>query len=603
MTARQAAGWLVAIVAIAAAVHIALLLGSNPAPTVFDDELAYQKLAQSLGQTGQLALFGKHGLSYSPLYPLLLSPLYAFHLSGPAAYRAVLVLNCLLMALAGFPIYGIARYVLSRPRSIAAVALSSLAPLMLFSSFVMSENLGYPLFLFAAWAMLRTVHRPSVRADTAVVGLCVVCMADRLQFIVLLPAALGAVLLAALVESPGPRRRRSALLHACREHLLLTAANAVLVVGVIAIYVGSRLVALAGQYGYQRSLPLPTPWRIADLFLQHLGAFDLTSGVIPFAGTLLAAALWFRRRGSPQTDAFAAAAAAVSVAVLLITAFAAYGQRFPAGAALPRIHERYYFYVVPLFLIAMIAALGIPRSTALLRLGLAAAAVGALLPLAIPFGTVINPTVGIDAFGLVMFAEEGKHGVVQAVPHAALIAVLLALCLGATYALARPQPAIVLGTLAVFFVGTSVLEWKRQAVAANLAKGASFSARRDWVDAAVGGHQVLLVEAPRPRAGGLGAVETAFFNLSVARLYYLCRPILFTSFGERQIELAPGGQLLDGGVPVHATYALVPVGYGVEGRVVASDARVGLLLIRPAGGILRVASGRRDRWSCPSLTG
>jgi hypothetical protein len=597
VTPRRAAYWVAAIAAAAAAVHIALLLGSNPAPSVFYDELAYQKLAQSVGQTGQLALFGKQGLTYSPLYPLLLSPLYAFHLSGPTAYSAALVLNCLLFALASLPIYRIARFVLSPGRSIVAVALSSLAPLMLYSSFVMSENLAYPLFLFAVWAMLATICAPRVRADAVVLGLCALCTAARLQFIVLVPVAMAAVLLVAIADPRGTGLRRS-LTNAIADHVLLAAANVVLAVAGIAAYVGSRIVSLAGQYGYLRTLPAPYPWRIASFVDEHVGGLVLSLGVIPFVGALVASALWFRRRGRPRTDAFAAVAASVTVAVIVTTAVAAYGQSF--GPDLERIHERYYFYVVPLFLIAMIATLGLARSPALVRLGLAAAALGALLPTLVPFGTVINHTVGVDSFGLVIFASTGKHGAVGTIGHATLIAVLLAACLGFVYALARPRPAVVLGVLAVLFAWVSIIERNDQANAAQLAASPFFSSHRDWVDAADRGEKVPLVENPRLIQGGLGVAETAFFNVSISRLYYPCQPILSPQFGEQQVELGPGGRLLDGGAPIRAGYAVVPADGGIEGRVVAVDARARLVLVQPSGGVLRVAPGRGGLWACSS---
>ena len=599
VTARRVAVWLVAIVSIVAAIHIVVLLGSNPAPSVFDDELAYQKLAQSLGQTGQLALFGKQGLSYSPLYSLLLSPLYAFDLSGPAAYRAVLAVNCVLMALAGLPIYGIARYVLSPARSIVAVAISSLAPLMLFSSFVMSENLAYPLFLFAVWAMLVALRTPRVRNDSVLLGLCLLCSATRLQFIVLVPVAMAAVLLLALAARRGSGRRR-ALRDAVSGHVVLAAANVLLVVAVVAVYVGSRIVALAGQYGYLRTLPAPYPWRITRFLDENVGGVVLSLGVIPFVAALVAAALWWRRRGRPETDAFAVVAACVAAAVIVTAAVAAYGQSFPRGADLERIHERYYFYVVPLFLIAMVATLGLERSPALLRLGLAATALAAVLTTLIPFRTVINRTVGVDAFGLVIFAATKKHGVVGVMSHPTLVAIGLAICLGCVYALARPKPVLVLLPFVTLLLWISLIERGDQANAAKLASGSGFSSPRDWVDAADRGQPVPLIENPHLVSGGLGVVETAFFNVSVSRLYFRCQPLLWTQFGERQLELAPDGRLLAGGAPIRAGYAVVPADAGIEGLVVAGDARAKLVLVRPAGGVLRLALASRRRWSCSS---
>src|SRR5438128_1827176 len=77
--------WLAAIVALSIALRIALLARVH-APSVFMDELGYEKLAQSVGQSGKLALLGKGGLSYSPLYSVLLAPIYALGASAPSAY-------------------------------------------------------------------------------------------------------------------------------------------------------------------------------------------------------------------------------------------------------------------------------------------------------------------------------------------------------------------------------------------------------------------------------------------------------------------------------------------------------------------------------------
>jgi hypothetical protein len=591
--------WLAGLIVVTATARILLTDPTGQAPWVFYDELGYQKLAQSLGQSGQLALFGKQGLTYSPLYPLVLSPLYAFHLSGTHAYGSILVVNCLLLALASVPIYVIARYVLSPARAVVAVALSSLAPLMLLSSFVLSENLAYPLFFFAVWATLVAVRKPGIRADAVVLGICFICTATRLQFAGLFPAALTAVLLAAIVDGrvTGRRLRRS-LWWALRKHWLLAVANSVLVVGAIAARLGSGVLALTGRYANQRHVPAPSPWRIIDLVAQHVAGLDLTTGVIPFVGTLAAAVLWARHIGRAKTDAFAAVAASVTFFLVITTAFASYGQSYIPGGEVPRIHERYLIYLVPLFVIAMVATAGIPRSVTLLRIGLAAAVVGALLPIVIPFGTVINHTIGIDSFGLLAFATNGKHGVVEAIRHAKLTAVLSALCLGSLYALARPKPVIVFAVVAMLLVSLSFVVRGDQRGAGRRAAVRAFSGQRNWVDSAVGSRHVLMIEHPRLVLAGLGEAETAFFNLTVSRLYFPCVPILSGEFGEHQVELGSGGRLLDQGVPVRAGYAVVPADHGIEGRVVATDLRARLVLVEPNGGVLRVAPASRDRWAC-----
>src|SRR3954468_16108115 len=129
-TPPRAAATLAVIVCGAAAGYM-LIAVPYFGPWIFNDELGYQKLAQAFGTTGHLALFDKRGISYSPLYPLVLSPLYALPLSGPTAYTWAKVVNCVLMASALVPIYAIARSVLPRGTALVAAALSALLPLML----------------------------------------------------------------------------------------------------------------------------------------------------------------------------------------------------------------------------------------------------------------------------------------------------------------------------------------------------------------------------------------------------------------------------------------------------------------------------------------
>ncbi|MGH3055742.1 MAG: hypothetical protein ACRDL7_12280, partial [Gaiellaceae bacterium] len=155
---------LATLVGLAAALH-AFLVGRVHGPFVFMDELGYERMARSFAQTGHFALFGKGGLAYSPLYPVVLSPIYALTASMHTAYEWAKVENAVLISLSVFPVYGIARFVLPRGRSIGVAALSLLAPLMLYSAFEMSESLAYPLCLLAMWTMLRAARRPTLAND------------------------------------------------------------------------------------------------------------------------------------------------------------------------------------------------------------------------------------------------------------------------------------------------------------------------------------------------------------------------------------------------------------------------------------------------------
>ena len=157
----------VALVALAAASTVlrTIVGGWVHGPRVFMDELGYERMAQSFAHTGHFSLFGKSGLAYSPLYPIVLSPIYALTSSAQTAYEWAKVENAVLISLSVFPVYAIARTVLRRDRALALAALSLVAPLMLYSDVEMSESLAYPLCLVAIWAMLRAVRRPSLGND------------------------------------------------------------------------------------------------------------------------------------------------------------------------------------------------------------------------------------------------------------------------------------------------------------------------------------------------------------------------------------------------------------------------------------------------------
>jgi hypothetical protein len=77
--------WLLGISAGAAAAYAALAT-RDPGPFIFADELAYERMAYSFAHTGRLALLGKVGLTYPPLYSIALSPIYALTSSAVVAY-------------------------------------------------------------------------------------------------------------------------------------------------------------------------------------------------------------------------------------------------------------------------------------------------------------------------------------------------------------------------------------------------------------------------------------------------------------------------------------------------------------------------------------
>src|SRR5262249_45228121 len=227
------------------------------------------------------ALFNERGLSYSPLYPVLLAPIYALGAAAPTAYSAIKSVNAVLISLSVFPTYAIARYVLSRRLSLLVVALATAAPLMAYTSYVMSENLAYPVCLVAIWRMIEAVRRPGVRNEVLLMGALLLAAAARTQLVALVPAALTAVVLTAALERE-PRKLSRRLANAVRLHwILLGAVAGALLVAAVAGLAGQGVFSVFGRYAVVFRDGAPNFWHFAYVLAQHAAGIDLAVGVVP----------------------------------------------------------------------------------------------------------------------------------------------------------------------------------------------------------------------------------------------------------------------------------------------------------------------------------
>jgi hypothetical protein len=583
------AGALVAFAAASIALRT-ILARQVHGPFVFMDELGYQRMAQSFAHTGHFSLFGKGGLAYSPLYPVVLSPIYALRSSVHTAYESAKVVNAVLMSLAAFPVYGIARSVLDRPRAVGVAALSLAAPLMFYTALEMSESLAYPLTLLAIWAMLRAVREPRVGNDALMLAAIALACTARLQQVALFPAAVTAILVVAFIrpEQAEEARLRS-VVRAVTAHRLVFASVAVALVAVLLRTVqNGGAIPLAGRYSNVGSAHA-SPLRVLEIAFHHLAELDLALGVVPFVGTLIAAYALARFGFPRRALVFGAVATATTVWLLLEVAFDAAAfdsSSAPAHptqlASLPRIHERYLIYLVPLFLVALVAALRAVRPRVPVWATLLAALVAALLPAAIPFHDVINTSVVADTFGLEAFATV-VHGALTAVSHATLVAVVFAsvMAFASLYAFLRPRPsfAIVL-TLLAFLVLSNFVRIRLIGTANGFT--APQPVQRDWVDTVVAGGSVALIGGPG--TSRLALLNTAAGNEAIGRLYYTCHPAFGPDYGERQVPA-------DG--VIRARFAVVPAAMRISGRVLARNPAGHLVLVAPTGGTAKVPSTLR----------
>ncbi len=139
---------------------------------VMTDELLYERLALSVVQGGS-PLPRVHGAlvpNVNQLYPLLLSSVY-WRGSIPAALHDAHLLNAFLMSSAALPAALLAqRTTGSRPVAYLVGLATVCVPWIVYSSFLLTEVVGYPAFLWALLALQATIVAPSRRRDALALG-------------------------------------------------------------------------------------------------------------------------------------------------------------------------------------------------------------------------------------------------------------------------------------------------------------------------------------------------------------------------------------------------------------------------------------------------
>jgi hypothetical protein len=328
---------------------------------------------------------------------------------------------------------------------------------------------------------------------------------------------------------------------------------------------------------------------VLELAVQHLAGLDLALGVFPFVAALVAAYVFCRSYSRREHIPFAVVALSVTAWLLLETAYdaAAFQEQ------VPRLHERYLIYLVPLFLVALLATVRLPESRAPSRIYLAAALPAALLPAVIPFHSFINISSVVDSFGLQLLAL-GRGDDIVPIPHVTIVAVWVAATFALTYFVVRGRMrGVVVLTLFVFILMSTVIRARIESAGTGARE--ALPAHRDWVDRAKPAGDVILVAG---RSDVTSALETAFSNLSITHVYAVCGRVFGPDFGEQRITVDEIGRLRDPSGPVNARYAVVPAASGIRGRVLARNTNGGEVLVAPAAGVLTVSIARRDKSAC-----
>ena len=566
--------WLGAIVVLSAALRTALA-ATVQVPTIFPDELVYWELARSLGESGRFSIGGEPVAvwSYGPLYPLVIAPVHAFAGSLVDAYAATKALNALLMSLAALPAYFLARRVLSARGSLAVAALSVLVPSAVYTTRIMAESLSYPVFLSAMLAIVAALERPSAGRQLLALTAIGVAALSRFQMIVLLPALASAIVLLAWAEArEHPESATRGRLTDFRVTWIVSGVlTAMVVVAGTVTSLGAHT-AVAGDLNPLRA-PVKAVWHVADL--------DLYSGVIPLAGFIIIAWSALSSRGTNrQLRAFAAiGTTAVTGLVVLAGLY---------STAFPHVFDRYVFYAVPLFVIALVA--WIERRVPSPKPSFVACVLALLivLPLTIPFDSLLNGRewgTSTSAVGLVPWAWVGAFVGEGWALNAVAVAFVGVLALAVWSVRSAPGWGLLRITALLFVLSGVIVSVRNSALSSDFRPYAG-GGEPTWIDDAAGRSRVAILYFGTNTGSGeqrLALREARFFNRSTGPVYDLEGPFA-GGFPSTRARLTQAGRLVtERGRPVRAQYVLAWRSLGVIGSLVAADEGSGLGLYRTAG--------------------
>jgi|tagenome__1003787_1003787.scaffolds.fasta_scaffold20934759_1 hypothetical protein len=313
---------------------------------VMTDELLYERLALSIARThSPLPRVHTEVVSnVNQLYPLVISPVFR-HGAILHGFHQAHVLNAFVMSSAAIPAYLLARRLTPNallPFVVAVVTVT--VPWITLSSFLLTEVVAYPAFVWALLAIQAAVARPSVVRDLLAVLAVGVAVLARTQFYSLALILPVVILADALVG----RRLRTAV----REHVALAA-----------VYVGGALATLAlavtghsplGTYT-QTASGNPFPATMLQSAPAHVAVVALAGGLLPFllGGAWAVSNLLRIDRGEGRAFAWLT----VVTVIVLTVEVASFDLRFGGGL----VRERYLFYIAPVLFCAFAAALSAPR--------------------------------------------------------------------------------------------------------------------------------------------------------------------------------------------------------------------------------------------------
>ena len=355
-------------------------------PRVHPDEVRYAIAGSSLVEGEGLSLRGGD-YGFGPLYALVLAGILLLTSGLAAAYDLFKAANALFFALTAIPVYLLARRLVSEWWAVLAAALSVAIPSSISVATVMTESLAFFTAAWALYAIMLALERPTTGAPARPARRGRGCVPDppavRRALRHLATRARARLADPAGEATPDARRPPRAL--AERRAARARGGSPREPSRVRAAPRESR----SARTGSSGAATTRSRWRSGSSTTSPTSRSTSRSYPLAVAPIVLWSLLREGRAGSERSAAFAALfLSANAIGLLVVAAFNS------TPYAYDRLHDRYAFYFIPLWLIVFVAWLagGLPRP-------LVATATGVVLALALPailpFGQLANEA-GID---------------------------------------------------------------------------------------------------------------------------------------------------------------------------------------------------------------
>jgi hypothetical protein len=542
------------------------------APQILCDEFIYGDLAKNFATTGHLLIRGESGFA-NPLYAVLISPAWLVTHSMTTTFTLVKGVNTVVMSLAAFPIYFWTRRLVSQWWALLAAGLTLLLPAFLYTGMVMTENVGLPTFVLAAFAIALVLERPTLHGQLLMFAAIALAFLARTQAVVLIAILPTAFLLKVAFELRAGGRGRAYL------RTLVPYWPTASVLGLLAIGYAIR--------GALSHLPLASTFTaysavsnahydtavVQMWFWRHLAELELALAVVPFSVLILLFGLALARRvDDAALRAFIAVATAATFWILVEVAI--FATQFTGFVT-----ERYSFYAEPLLLAALAVWLGRGMPRPLVPTAVAVAApVIALKEL--PAHTFLIATGSFNSISLVwlfrihLHVPGGFHGFMVAEYIAAAVA-------GVVIAVApRKMARIILPVAVAGFLLLSARTTFLNTRDDSLAWPAATGDVRNWIDRAVGTAPartaVLYTQDPNRWTSTSVLMQTEFWNRTIGPVYNLAGATELCPLPEREAVVDAKTGLIkfaDSAEPLAARESAGPIRYLLADKSLNIDAK------------------------------